>query len=179
MLWLVNFGVLGKSFIINYFEFVPDGLSDIYIRITFYWTRVALVTSWFRGVSVRMFILNQLFAFNTLKYVYLNINFIFVVLRWLNRWSSFSVGWLSEFNRFLFFLIVGAFTGIDHGVKLCDHDGALSNRTKTASGKLIHKMAVGVEILLLSLDILNGKLKLALNFTHEQVVNHDIIGWII
>ena len=40
-------------------------------------------------------------------------------------------------------------------------------------------MAEGVVIFLFAFGFLDGKLKLALHFSHEKVVYHDVVGWIV
>ena len=60
-----------------------------------------------------------------------------------------------------------------------DHDGAFSNRAKNTSSKLIDKMAEGVVIFLFAFGLLNGELEFALNFSHEKVVDNNIVSWLI
>jgi hypothetical protein len=40
-------------------------------------------------------------------------------------------------------------------------------------------MTEDIVILLFSLDLLDGKLKFALNFAHKQIVYDDVISWIV
>ena len=60
-----------------------------------------------------------------------------------------------------------------------DHDGAIDNRSEFASNEFINKMTEGVIIFLFTFGFLDGKLELALHFSHEKVVYHDVVGWII
>jgi len=79
----------------------------------------------------------------------------------------------------MLFLVVGLVAGCDHGVQLGKHDRTLSNSPKLSSGEFVHEMAEDVVIFFLSFDILDGKLKLALNSVHEKIVDDDVVGRII
>ena len=67
----------------------------------------------------------------------------------------------------------------DHGVKLRNHDGAFSNWPEFSPGQLIDKMAECIIAFLLSFRLLNGELEFALNFPHEEVVDHNVVGRIV
>ena len=75
-------------------------------------------------------------------------------------------------NSFLF--VDELVTGSYHAVKLCGHDGELSNGSELAADYLVHKVAEGVVVFLFVLWFLGGQLKLAWSSSH--VVDHNIIG---
>jgi hypothetical protein len=66
-----------------------------------------------------------------------------------------------------------------HWIELTDHNGALSNGPELASNQLVHKMAENIIVLLLSFGFLNGELQLALYLPHEEIVDHDVVSWIV
>lgn len=67
------------------------------------------------------------------------------------------------------------FTSSDHGVKLADHDSALRHDSKFTSSQFVGKMTEGIVIFLFASGLLDGKLKLAKNTAHEEIVDEDVV----
>lgn len=68
---------------------------------------------------------------------------------------------------------------IHNRIVLCNNDWALCNGSKFSSCKFIYKMAEIIVIFLFGLNLLDGKLELALDFPKEHVVNKNIIVFLI
>ena len=79
-------------------------------------------------------------------------------------------------DRLIFLLVVIIFAGKYHRIKLRNHDSTLCNRSKFSPCQFIDKMTKSIVIFFFSFGLLNGELKLTLNFAHKKIVDHNIIG---
>ena len=73
-------------------------------------------------------------------------------------------------------MVAGLSAGIYHRVQLRYHNSAFSNRPKAPSCEFVDKVTEGVVVFLFLVHVLNRKLQLALNFPHEEIVYHDVVG---
>lgn len=76
-------------------------------------------------------------------------------------------------------LVIGAFRGTDHRVQLTHHNGTLSYGSKFPPSELVDKVTEGIVVFLFSFGLLNGQLQLTLDFSHEEIVDHDVVGRVI
>ena len=112
---------------------------------------------------------------------------IFTYFRVIDRNHALSNGnlWMlvgekfAQSGWFLFLRIVGAFAGSNHGIKLRNDESTVWDGPKVASSELIDVVTKHIIILFLPFGLVNWKLQLALNSSHEKVVNHNIIGWLV